>query len=323
MERAVAGLALKEQDTLINRLHLMYLDRIHRRLAELVELGCVEPDDVTPCTEEELTALEGKLGLRLPGTVRELYLWGGKGLGSVFSSMDVLDLGQHMEYDYRPGARETLEEAGEDPALLDTQTLIFEVDCDGQFSFVRADQGDDPAVYTHAEQEPTFRSCERLSDYLALMVEQHAGVEEIELVRSVEQLRELTEVRPEQVQHVLLSGELEFATVPEEVFALGELRSLNLVGKGLIELSPRIGELAFLKRLYLARNSLSALPMALTELDELAELDLADNQLTTVSAVLRKLPALRYCWLAGNPLPPEELDRLASDLPGVEVKLAK
>ena len=93
---------------------------------------------------------------------------------------------------------------------------------------------------------------------------------------------------------------------------------MNLVGKGLIELSPRIGELAFLKRLYLARNSLSTLPMALAELDELEELDLADNQLTTVSAVLRKLPALRYCWLAGNPLPPEELDRLASELPRLE-----
>jgi Leucine-rich repeat (LRR) protein len=51
-------------------------------------------------------------------------------------------------------------------------------------------------------------------------------------------------------------------------------RILNLVAKGLIELSPRIGELTFLKHFYFAQNSLSTLPMALADLEEL---DLGNN----------------------------------------------
>ena len=295
----------------------MYLDRIQRRLAELEELGCLQSQDQVPCTEEDIESLEKKLGIRLPGVVRELYLWGGKDLGSVFSRMDVVDLDQQMKWDYRPGARETLQEAGEDPATLDAQTLIVQVDCDGQFSFVRADQGDDPPVYTHNEQEPTFCSCERFSDYLALMVEQSADIERIDLVRSIEDLNCL-DVSDHEVLHLLFAGGMQFATIPERLFDFKELRSLNLVGKALIELSPRIGELTFLKRLALARNSLSSLPMALTELDELEELDLADNQLSTVIGVLRRMPGLRYCWLTGNPLSPEEVNQLQSELPHVQ-----
>jgi hypothetical protein len=301
----------------------MYLDRIHRRLAELAELGCVEINDVVPCTEEDLIVLERKLGFRLPGVVRELYLWGGKDLGSVFGGMDVVGFGEQLKHDHRPLARETLQEAGEDPATLDARTLIMEMDCDGQFSFVRTDEGDDPPVYTHTEEDPTFCSCERLSDYLALMVEQHAGVEEIQLIRSVEDLDALAappQAAPYlEVRHLLFAGGMRFATIPGRVFDFKELRSLNLVGKDLLELSPRIGELEFLKRLDLARNSLSSLPMALAQLDELEDLDLADNQLNTVGGVLRKLPALRHCWLTGNPLSPQEIGQLQRDLPQVEI----
>lgn len=295
----------------------MYLDRIHRRLAELAELGCVEADDQVPCTEEEVAALEQKLGFHLPRVVRELYLWGGNELGGVFGRMDVLDLKQQMKWDYRSGARETIAEAGEEPALLDAPALVVQTDCDGQFSFVRADQGDDPPVYTHPDNEPTFCSCERLSDYLALMVEQCADIERIELVRSVEELDCLA-VPDHEVFHLLFAGGLDFGTVPDRVFDFKELRSLNLVGKGLLELSPRLGELPFLKRLDLARNSHTSLPMALAELNELEELDLADNQLSTVIGVLRNLPALRRCWLAGNPLAEGELNELRRELPRVE-----
>ena len=290
-------------------------NRIHRRLTQLAELGCFQIDDVEPCTEQDLITLEAKLGFCLPSVLRELYLWGGKDLGSVFGAgMDVLSLKQHMEHDYRPGARETLQEAKEDPSVLDAQTFILQMDYDGQFAFVRADQGDDPPVYNHNEQEPLFCSAARVSDYLALMVEQAADVEEIELVRSLKRLKRLAELLAHRVQHVHFSGELQFATFPEEVFALGELRSMNAVGKGLLELSPRIAELAFLRKLDLARNSLSSLPMALAQLDELAELDLADNQFNTVIGVLGKMPALRYCWLAGNPIAPEEINQLRSKL---------
>ena len=294
-------------------------NRIHRRLTELAEQGCLQIDDVEPCTEQELMALEAKLGFRLPGILRELYLWGGNDLGSVFGGMDVLSLKEHMEHDYRPGARETLQEAQEDPGVLDAQTFVVQMDYDGQFAFVRADLGDDPPVYNHNEQERLFCSSARVSDYLSLMVEQAAGVEEIELIRSLKRLQQPAELLAHRIRHVHFSGELEFATLPDDLFALGELRSINAVGKGLLELSPRIAELGFLRKLDLARNSLSSLPMALAQLDELEELDLADNQLNTVIGVLQGLPALRYCWLAGNPIAPEEINQLRSQLCGVAI----
>jgi hypothetical protein len=296
-------------------------NRIQRRLARLAELGCLQIDDVEPSTEEDLIALETKLGFRLPGVLRELYQWGGNDLGGVFGAgMEVLNLKEHMAHDYRPGARENLQAAKEDPSVLDDQTFILQMDYDGQFAFVRADQGDDPPVYNHNEQEPLFCSSARVSDYLALMVEQAAGVEEIELVRSLGSLRRLAELLAHRVQHVHFSGEIQFATFPEDVFALGELRSINAVGKGLLELSPRVAQLPFLRKLDLARNSLSSLSMALAQLDELEELDLADNQLGTVIGALRKMPALRYCWLAGNPIAPEEIDQLRTELPDATIE---
>lgn len=301
----------------------MYLDRVHRRLGELAELGCVEIDDMVPCTEDDLVALERQLGGRLPGAIRELYLWGGRDLGSLFNGMDVVDCSMQIKHDYRPGCRETLEEAGEDPAILDAHTLVIQMDYDGQFSFVRNNEGDDPPVYTHNEQEPTFCSCHRLSDYLGLLVEQYAGVEEIELVRSIEDLDDLPVPgqagADREVRHLLFSGEVHFAAVPDRVFDFTELRSLDLVGKGVTALSSRIGELQFLTRLNLARNKLSSLPMALAELSDLTDLDLADNPLESVIDVLPKLSALHFCHLSGNPLSPEEISQLQRELPQVEI----
>lgn len=295
-------------------------NRIHRRLTQLAELGCLQIDDVEPCTEEDLVALETRLGFRLPGVLRELYQWGGNDLGGVFGAgMDVLSLKDHMAHDYRPGAREKLKAAKENPSVLGDQTFILQVDCDGQFAFVRADQGDDPPVYNHNQQEPLFCSAARVSDYLALMVEQAADLEEIELVRSLKSLKRLVELLAHRVRHVHFSGEMQFATLPDDLFALGELRSINAVSKGLLELSPRVAQLPFLNRLDLARNSLSSLPMALSQLDELEALDLADNQLSTVIAVLRKMPGLRYCWLAGNPIAPEEITQLRHQLPDATI----
>ncbi|HYG36231.1 MAG TPA: SMI1/KNR4 family protein [Clostridia bacterium] len=300
----------------------MYLDRIHRRLAYYAELGCAETDDTIPCSEAELGTLERKLGFRLPGVLRELYLLGGKDLGELFGGMDLVEFGQQMARDLRGDAQEILQEADEDPTILEGPAVVVQMDYDGQFSFLRADEGNNPPVHSHNEQEPTFCSCERFSDYLELMLEQSIGAEPIELIRSVEELEGLAASNPK-LLHLLFTGGLQFGRVPARIFDFKELRSLNLVNKGLMDLSPRIGELAFLKRLDLARNSLSALPMALTELDGLKELDLADNQLNTVIDVLQKLPGLRYCWLAGNPLSGEEINQLQSELPEVEFVFAE
>jgi hypothetical protein len=159
--------------------------------------------------------------------------------------------------------------------------------------------------------------CERFSDYVALLVENGLGPGGWEYLRTAAALD-----RPphavEEIRGLLFWGGLRFGTIPERVFDLKELRHLNLVGKGLTELSPRIGELAFLQRLDLARNSLTSLAPALGELDELQDLDLADNQLGTVIGVLRNLRSLRYCRLDGNPLSVGEINQLRSELSQVQ-----
>jgi hypothetical protein len=297
----------------------MYIDRIRRRLVELSEMGIFDMDDVEPCTEEEIEALEGKLGFPLPGAVREFYLWGGRDFSSLFQGSAILHVADHMKEDYRQSARKILQEEGGDTAIVEGPIVIIEMDYNGQFCFVRGDAGDDPPVYVKNEQKPAFCSCARFSDFFGMTVELNAGVEEINWIDSQAELSEAAEQRARRIQHLLFSGDLQFTTIPDEVFELKELRSLNLVGKGLIELSPRIAALGFLKRLELARNSLSSLPMALAELDELEELDLSENQLSNIAGVLRKLPVLRFCNLRENPLSPEEIEELRSEMPEVEI----
>jgi len=293
----------------------MYLDRLQQRIQDL---GCVEDQEVLPCAEEEVAALETKLGLRLPGVYRELLLCCGKGLGEVLSGMGLADYEDQMGQDLRQTMCQSLAEDGQDPATLDHETLIVESNYDGFFCFLRTAEGNDPPVYAYnPESGEVACCCERFSDYFALMVENGPGPGGWEYPKNAADLDRLSHPVAE-IQGLLFWGGLQFGTVPERVFDLRELRYLNLVGKGLLELSPRIGELAFLRRLDLARNSLTSLPMALAELDDLEDLDLADNQLSTVIGVLRKLPSLRHCWLAGNALPAEEIGQLQSELPHVE-----
>jgi hypothetical protein len=293
----------------------MYLDHSKRRIEEL---GCVDEQASRSCTEEEVTVLEEVLGFRLPGAYRELLLWCGKGLGSELSGLGLAEYEEQVTHNLRLDFQQSLEQDGHDPTVLDGQTLILEYNCDGYFSFLRAPEGNDPPLYLCAPDSGEIACCcERFSDYFALLVENGLGPGGWEYLKQTAELEHLPPA-VEEISGLLFWGGLRFGTVPERVFDLKDLRYLNLVGKGLTELSPRISELVFLKRLDLARNSLTSLPAALAELDELEDLDLADNQLSNVLDVLRELPRLRSCALAGNRLPGDEMDQLRSELPSVE-----
>jgi hypothetical protein len=297
----------------------MHLHRFFRRLNELVEIGCIELNEVDPCTPEEIATLERTRNLDLPPSLRELYLWGGKSFGDLFQGMELTDFNDHMKVDHRAQAQEILKEQGADPTPLNDAVMV-QFDYDNNFGYVRPDELDDPPIYGRIEGEGQITCwCERLSDYLLLMLEQIAGINDIEFIKSAKHLTRLAELKAHLIQHALFAGEIQFPAIPNEVFALRELRSLNLVGKGIIDLSPRIQELTSLKQLVLARNSLSSLPMALAHVDELEELDLADNQLSSVIDVLGCMPALRFCVLTGNPISTEEIDQLRSQNPDAEI----
>ena len=297
----------------------MSLHRFFRRLNELADLGCIELNDVAPCSPEEIAALERTRNLRLPPVLRELYLWNGKSFADLFQGMELTDFNDHMKVDYRAQAANILRENGADPAPLDNAVMV-QFDYDNNFGYVRPDEFDDPPVYGRIEGEGQVTCwCERLSDYLLLMLEQIAGVNDVEFIKSAKHLTRLAELKPQLIAHALFAGGIQFPAIPKEVFALRELRSLNLAGKGIIDLSPQISDLSFLKQLVLARNSLSSLPMALANLVDLEELDLSENQLTSVVDVLSRVPALRLCVLTGNPLSPDEIDQLRNEKPEAEI----
>ena len=76
------------------------------------------------------------------------------------------------------GAREKLAETGSNPSVLD-RAIVFQFDEDGQFSFVRLDEGDDPPVYGLNEGEPLTRHCDHFSEYVRLIVDQEFGTNQL------------------------------------------------------------------------------------------------------------------------------------------------
>lgn len=294
----------------------MHLDRIFRRLQELNDIG-VEFGEPTPADASQIAALEKKLRIRIPAAVQELYLWGGEDPG-VFNEISVIQVSNQLKHDYRARARSILEEASEDPKMIDDRTLILTEDYDGNFSFIRDGEGDDPPSYIHVEDR-TVCEYSRFSDGLASTVEHCAGIELIVWVESAEELKDYSGSRAAALQGIVFSGDVRFGALPEGLFTFENLRTLNVVGKGLFDLSPCIRELSNLKRLYLAQNSLANLPMALGQLKGLEELDLGHNQLTTVIDILRMLPNLRYCTLAGNSISEKEINELREELPELEL----
>lgn len=90
--------------------------------------------------------------------------------------------------------------------------------------------------------------------------------------------------------------------LPEQLFALPELRRLQLSNCQLEKLPGNIGQLKNLEILDLSGNNLAALPPECGELIHLETLILDHNTLTEVPAFIRHLPCLKVLKLAGNRL---------------------
>ena len=80
-----------------------------------------------------------------------------------------------------------------------------------------------------------------------------------------------------------------------------------------------VWELTGLKTLNMRQNQLAALSGAISRLSSLEILDLGKNQLTTLPAELGQLKNLRVLDLSGNPVPAAEQARLKAALPGVDI----
>jgi hypothetical protein len=155
----------------------MYLDKA-RRLIE--ERSFPHAEDIHPCTPDELEELEGKLGRPLPGAVREFLLWCGHGLADLWSGNRCFEYEELIAGAGLNEAHQVLVEDGHDASALDGPVLVFQFDENGQFSFVRLDEGDDPPVYGRNEGEPVRRESEHFSDLLKLIVDQEFGLDQAE-----------------------------------------------------------------------------------------------------------------------------------------------
>lgn len=100
--------------------------------------------------------------------------------------------------------------------------------------------------------------------------------------------------------------------LPEEVFELSWLKTLNLRGNKLNTLPDSITRLQNLSTLYLSHNKLSSLPESITQLRNLTSLELIGNQLVTLPESITQLQNLTSLNLGFNELGtlPESITRL-------------
>ena len=123
------------------------------------------------------------------------------------------------------------------------------------------------------------------------------------LVSLPESLFELTNLQTLNLQHNY------FTILPKRLKELAGLTKLNFELNQLEDLPPEIGELTNLKKLNLKNNQLTTLPPEIGLLTNLTELDLSSNQLTTLPIEIALLTDLQNLYLQGNPLqiPPLEI----------------
>ncbi len=158
------------------------------------------------------------------------------------------------------------------------------------------------------EAERAYREAERRIEHAARTRQDHLSFAGKGLTELPDSLWKLTHLRSLDLQRNRLQS------LPAEIGKLTALTRLTLANNQLTALPAEIGKLTALTHLYLSYNKLMALPAELGKLTVLTELYLSANPLTALLAEIGKLTALRELRLHNNQLTalPAELGKLTA-----------
>jgi hypothetical protein len=120
-------------------------------------------------------------------------------------------------------------------------------------------------------------------------------------------LQRIEEARLDEATHLDLIG-LGLTELPPEIGQLTQLQVLVLSNNKLIRLPTELGKLINLQELWLNNNQLSVLPIEFEQLRQLQYLTLSDNQLLKLLSEIGQLTQLEFLYISNNRLthlPPE------------------
>jgi hypothetical protein len=123
----------------------MYLENI--KLEFLRRKLAYSTANIFPCSNQEISELEKKVGLRLPVAYKEFLMWGGNGVGSFMQ-------GSRFRYEDLIGTQEIAKEMLEEdssPDRLPADAFVFWMHGGYMFSFFRISEGDNPPVHHYCE----------------------------------------------------------------------------------------------------------------------------------------------------------------------------
>lgn len=136
----------------------------------IIDSGLASETELCGCTDAEIADLESRLGLRLPQRYREFLRKAGRGAGRLFRGTDVF---YPALLNLQGWATELVAEEG-GPFVLPADAIVIGMHQGYEFLFIRAGEGDDPAVYRFVEghlDRDTIAGA--FSQYLAKAVDDH------------------------------------------------------------------------------------------------------------------------------------------------------
>ena len=118
------------------------------------------------------------------------------------------------------------------------------------------------------------------------------------------------------IAHLTSKG---ITVIPNEIYKLKKLKSLNLDSNKIKKIPESIGKLHKLEKLSLSNNQIKQIPSSITKILNLGYLDLSNNNLESLPDNIDKLKSLYLLDLRGNNFSKEEQKRIKKIFKSIKV----